>query len=399
MSNKQVITRTVWVLSLVSLFTDFAGEMLYPVMPVYLKSIGYTIFIIGLLEGIAEAIAGFGKIFFGRISDLNGRRLFFVQLGYALSAIAKPMLAVNTKLWWVFSSRFLDRLGKGMRSAPRDALLNDEATPKTRGTIFGLHRSMDTVGAILGPIAALIFLHYFPGDYELLFVAAFFPGLLAILLTFIISERPHVPEEQSPFTLSNLLSFWGKSPTLYRRLIPALVFFALFNSSDVFLLLKIKEAGFSDTQVISAYIFYNIVFSVFAFPIGRLADRLGLKNVFIAGLLFFIITYSGFALNTWMPAFWIFFFTYGLFAACTEGIAKAWIAGLVPKHETASALGLFAGLNSFAALIASSMAGFLWMKGGSTWVFLLAAASAALSLIWVMLQPKQADPEPPVHTL
>ena len=154
----KIISRTVWILSLVSLFTDVASEMLYPVMPIYLKEIGFSILLIGILEGVAEATAGLSKSYFGKLSDVSGKRLPFVRLGYLLSALSKPMMAVFTFPWWIFFSRTLDRLGKGLRTAARDAMLSDEATPETKGRVFGLHRAMDTVGAVIGPAAALGFL-------------------------------------------------------------------------------------------------------------------------------------------------------------------------------------------------------------------------------------------------
>lgn len=154
----KIITRTIWILSLVSLFTDVASEMLYPVMPLYLKSIGFSVVLIGVLEGFAEAIAGLSKGYFGKMSDNTGRRLPFVQWGYLLSAVSKPMMAVFTFPFWIFTARTIDRIGKGIRSGARDAMLSDEATPQTKGRVFGFHRSMDTLGAVIGPLSALAFL-------------------------------------------------------------------------------------------------------------------------------------------------------------------------------------------------------------------------------------------------
>ena len=181
------ISRTIWIISFVSLFTDMASEMLYPVMPVYLKSIGYSVLVIGILEGFAEAVAGLGKSYFGRVSDASGKRLPFVRLGYLLSAVSKPMLAVSTQLWWIFSARFLDRAGKGLRTAPRDALLSDETTAADKGTVFGFHRMMDTFGAVLGPLIALLYLYFYPGAYKTLFLLAFIPGIAAIVFTFLVN--------------------------------------------------------------------------------------------------------------------------------------------------------------------------------------------------------------------
>ncbi|HLP04045.1 MAG TPA: MFS transporter, partial [Paludibacter sp.] len=187
------ITRTVWILSIISLFTDVASEMLYPVMPIYLKSIGFSILVIGLLEGVAEATAGLSKGYFGKLSDSAGKRLPFVQAGYILGALSKPMTAFSTYPAWIFFVRTTDRLGKGIRVGARDAILSDEATPATKGTVFGFHRAMDTVGAAIGPGIALAYLYFYPNDYIALFYIAFIPGLIAIGTIFFLREKTTNP--------------------------------------------------------------------------------------------------------------------------------------------------------------------------------------------------------------
>ncbi len=383
MNALKPITRTIWIVSFVSLFTDMASEMLYPVMPVYLKSIGYSVLVIGILEGFAEAVAGLGKSYFGRMSDASGKRLPFVRLGYLFSAVSKPMLALSTQLWWIFSARFIDRAGKGLRTAPRDALLSDETDTANKATVFGFHRMMDTFGAVLGPLTALVYLYFYPGAYKTLFLLAFIPGIAAVVFTWLVKEKKttHAAKKAIPF--HQTFRYWKEAPFKYRKLLIGLLMFALFNSSDVFLLLKMKEAGLPDTMVIAVYIFYNLVFALFAFPLGKLADKIGMKNIFLAGLLFFSITYFGFASSSSIPIFWMLFFFYGIYAASTEGIAKAWISNLVPKTETASAIGLYTGLQSIAALIASSLAGLLWLKFGPAVVFAAAALVALAAFGWI----------------
>ena len=183
------ITRTVWILSLVSLFTDTASEMLYPVLPIYLKAIGFSIILIGILEGVAEAAAGLSKGYFGKLSDTSARRVPFVQIGYALSAISKPMMAIFTFPLWIFFVRTMDRFGKGIRTGARDAILSDEATPETKGKVFGFHRGMDTLGAVLGPSLALLYLYFYPKEYKTLFFIAFIPGLLQCYPHFISKKK------------------------------------------------------------------------------------------------------------------------------------------------------------------------------------------------------------------
>ncbi len=181
-----MISRTVWILSLVSLFTDIASEMLYPILPLYLQSIGFSILYIGILEGLAEALAGLSKGYFGRLSDLQGKRLPFIQIGYAISALAKPLLVTFNLPLWVLFIRSADRLGKGIRTGARDALLSNATTKENKGKVFGFHRSMDTLGACIGPGISLIYLYFFPENYKSLFLLAFFPGIIAITFTFFI---------------------------------------------------------------------------------------------------------------------------------------------------------------------------------------------------------------------
>ncbi|MFZ2284705.1 MAG: MFS transporter, partial [Lutibacter sp.] len=282
------ITKTVWILSIVSMFTDTASEMLYPIMPIYLKTIGFSIVLIGVLEGVAEATAGLSKGYFGKLSDNSGKRVPFVQIGYAFSAISKPMMAVFIFPLWIFFARTIDRFGKGIRTGARDAILSDEATPETKGKIFGFHRSMDTFGAVLGPALALLYLYFYPEDYKTLFYIAFIPGLLAVLATFYLKDKRVIKEKTKVSTpFFSFLKYWKVSPPAYRKLVTGLLVFTLFNSSDVFLILKAKQAGIDDTMVIGIYIFYNLVYALFAFPIGILADKIGLKTIFIIGLSFF----------------------------------------------------------------------------------------------------------------
>ncbi|MES2328137.1 MAG: MFS transporter [Bacteroidota bacterium] len=380
----KIISKNVLILSFVSLFTDVASEMLYPVMPIYLKSIGFSIVLIGVLEGFAEATAGLSKGYFGNLSDNIGKRLPFVQIGYALSALSKPMMAAFVYPLWVFFARSLDRLGKGIRTGSRDALLSDEATPETKGRVFGFHRSMDTVGAVLGPVAALVYLAYHPGNYKTLFIIAFFPGLVAIAITFIIREKKKSQDKTHNKTrLLDFIKYWKTSPVTYRKLVVALLVFALFNSSDVFLLLKIKEAGYTDTMVISIYVFYNIIYASASYPLGMLADKIGMKKIFIAGLILFALTYAGMTIahNTFL--FFGLFLLYGIYAAATEGIAKAWITNVCEKNRTATAIGTYTAFQSIATLLASSLAGWIWYSFGSSVIFWLSAAMAVVVAISV----------------
>ena len=382
------ITRTVWILSLVSLFTDAASEMLYPIMPIYLKSIGFSIVLIGILEG-AEATAGFSKGYFGKLSDNAGKRIPFVQIGYAFSAISKPMMAIFIYPIWIFFARTIDRFGKGIRTGARDALLSDEATSETKGQVFGFHRSMDTLGAVIGPSLALIYLYFYPQDYKTLFFIAFIPGLLAVLASFFLKEKVRnvvKPKSITPFF--SFLNYWKVCPPEYRKLVIGLLAFTLFNSSDIFLLLKAKQSGLNDTMVIGVYIFYNLIYALFAFPIGIIADKVGLKNIFVIGLILFSLVYLGMSANTNLYLFFVLFFLYGIYASATEGISKAWISNITDKKDTATAIGTFSGLQSICAMIASSLAGIIWFKFGGAITFLITAIATIFVVLYILTIPK-----------
>ena len=386
--QKKIITKTIWQLSLVSLFTDMAGEMLYPIMPLYLKSIGFSLFAIGVLEGIAEAVAGLTKSYFGSMSDAKGKRLPFIQIGYTLSALSRPMMALFTAPLWVFFSRTMERLGKGIRTGARDALLSDEATKDTKGTVFGFHRSMDTIGAVIGPAIGLLFLYFYKDDYKTLFYIAFVPGLLAIACTLVIKEKPRPAliqyKGQQPGFFA-FIHYWKKSSPEYKKLVTGLLAFALVNSSDVFLLLKMKENGLSTEYVVGIYIFYNLVFALMAYPLGIIADQLGLKKVFLFGLVLFVIVYTGFAVNHNMIIFIVLFFLYGLYAAATDSVSKAWISNIAPKSETATAIGTYMGFQSIATLVASSIAGLLWDQYGAVVAFMVTAVVTAGVVLYLSM--------------
>lgn len=385
------ISKTVWTLSLVSLFTDTASEMLYPIMPIYLKTIGFSIVLIGILEGVAEAVAGLSKGYFGKRSDLAGKRVPFVQVGYALSAISKPMMAVFVFPLWIFFARTVDRLGKGIRTGARDAMLSDEATPETKGSIFGFHRSMDTLGAVLGPLLALLYLYFYPEEYRSLFLFALLPGLLAIGATFLLKEKHRNPTVESVgISFFSFLRYWKTSPTKYRKVVIGLLIFALFNSSDIFLLLKAKESGLDDTLVVGVYIFYNLVYAMTAYPLGILADKIGLKRMLVSGLMVFTVVYFGMALSPNLYGIAALFFLYGIYAAATEGISKAWISTITDKKDTATAIGTFTAFQSICALFASSLMGLIWYSFGSRTTFVVTGIATFMVVLYFIfpLGPK-----------
>jgi MFS family permease len=372
---KQVI-----ILSLVSLFTDMASEMLYPITPIFLSSVlGASMAFVGLIEGIAEVTAGLLKGYFGVLSDKLGKRSIFVVLGYGLSAIAKPLPGIIPNTFTVLFSRITDRIGKGVRTAPRDALLASYAENNT-GAVFGFHRAMDTLGAVIGPLLALLMLNFLRFNYQNIFIIAFIPSLIAVIFTLYVKDKK---SEIKSRPKTDMLSFWKSSPVQYKILVYLMTIFSLVNSSDVFLILKSKNISGSDTLAIAGYIFYNIIYAVSSYPIGILADKLGKKKVFIIGLLIFSIVYFGFAsLNSFIFV-WILFALYGIYASSTEGVLKAWVSDLVPDQSRGSAIGLITMSSSFAMMIGSIAAGFLWDRFGSQVPFYISSVVSlmvALSL-------------------
>ncbi len=382
-------------------------------MPVYLRHIGFSVAWIGVLEGFAEATAGLSKGWFGSVSDKLGVRMPFVRLGYLFSAISKPMMAVFVFPAWIFAARALDRLGKGLRTSPRDAVLGSLAPAGRRGEIFGFHRRMDTIGAAIGPILALAYLAYFPGDYSTLFFIAFAPGLASVLLTFLISDKDVKRESgesssasadsraagapMKPGEKRGFLTYWKRAAAEYRFAVGGLLAFALINSSDAFLLLRAKEAGLADHAVILVYIYYNLVFAVYAAPLGRLGDRIGPRRGIALGLLIFAGVYAGMGAGPGVAGFVLLFFLYGVYAALTESLSKAWITNITPAGERGTALGFYSGLQSIATIFASAIAGLLWTGVGPWAPFAVSAVAAACIGAFFLRGSSQIAGSRPAH--
>lgn len=378
----KIINRTILILSLISLFADVASEMLYPVIPVYLKEIGFSVLLIGILEGVVNFTAGLTKGYFGKLSDEKGLRLPFIKWGYFLSAISKPMMAVFIYPLWIFFARTLDRLGKGLRTAARDALLSQNATKETKATVFGFHRSMDTLGAAIGPALALLFLILWPGQYKTIFLIAFIPGLISVALIFLLKENRAPVSTLGKGNFFSFFKYWKLASGDYKRLVVGLLFLALFNSSDVFLLLKTREVTGSDPLTIGAYILYNLVFALSSYPLGAMADRIGIKKVFMGGLVLFTLVYLIFGMTNSTIVIFSAFVIYGIYAAATEGIIKAWISNMAHSTNTATAVGFYTSCESICSLLASVIAGVLWNNFGSSFTFLATSTMAFLVIIY-----------------
>ena len=369
------ISRQVIILGLISFFTDFASEMLYPVAPIFLTgALGASMAVVGLIEGFAEVFAGILKGYFGHLSDKIGKRSIFVVLGYGLSSIIKPLPGFLPNVLTVGLSRGLDRVGKGIRTSPRDALLAANANGNS-GAVFGFHRSFDTFGAVAGPLAALTILYFVPGEYTYVYFAALIPSIFAIYFTFLVKD----PLNISPVSKKKFYKeFWKNAPKEYKSLLIIITIFSFVNSSDVFLILKSRDISQSDTTAILGYVFYNFIYAFGSYPAGILSDKFGKKTIFTIGLLIFSLVYFGFAFSESMILIWFLFAFYGIYAAATEGITKAWVSDLIPDHFSGTAIGLLNMLSSFAIMLGSILAGVLWDQFGSSVPFFL---SAIVSLI------------------
>jgi MFS family permease len=381
------ITRTIWILSIVSLLNDVSGEMLYPVLPLYFKQIGYGGLMIGIIEGIAEMISGITKIYIGAMSDSFNRRLPFVQLGYFLSAVGKPLVGFSQSMFPVLFSRCVDKLGKGFRSAPRDALLIDDCNETNRAEVFGFHRSMDTLGAVIGPLMALVYLHYHPQDFKSLFMMAIIPLSIASIITFFIKEKKRT-QVVKQFNINTYLHYFKYAPSEFKSLMITLLLFALVNSSDMFLLLKLKDVGVSETNIILSYVLFNLVYAIGAFPLGKLSDSFGRKKMFILGLMIYASVYFIFSFTTNSSILFCAMVLYGLFYACTQGAIKALLLEKIDASQKSSALGLYDGLSSIIIMFANILAGFIWYQFGSMYM-LLTSAIVTLFIILVFLNQKK----------
>jgi MFS family permease len=373
------IPRQVKILGLISLFTDMASEMLYPITPIFLTAVlGSSMAVVGLIEGLAEITAGFFKGYFGRLSDKLGRRSIFIRIGYSLSALTKPLPGILPHISTVLFARVTDRVGKGIRTAPRDALLANYSENNS-GAIFGFHRGMDTLGAALGPVCALILLHFYPENYILIFLVAFLPSVVAVAFTIPVKDSP---VEIKVNERKDYKSFWSSASPQYKKLIFLFTVFSLVNSSDVFLILKTKDISGSATQAIWGYIFYNLIYASASYPLGRISDKFGKRNIFIIGLLIFSLVYFGFATTSHEIIIWILFAFYGIYAAATEGVVKAWVSDLIPDQKRGTAIGLLTMLSSFALMAGSFLTGILWDQFGSQEPFLI---SSGVSFILIIL--------------
>lgn len=390
-------------LGITSLLTDISSEMVYPILPIFLvTTLGASPAILGLIEGTAESLASLLKVFSGYFSDKLSKRKPFTIFGYAISTLGKLFLYIAGSWTTVLAGRIVDRFGKGIRTAPRDALIAESSKAGKRGAAFGLHRSMDTLGAVIGVIIAYFLITRFRGTLRNVFLFSLIPAFLGVFFLFLVKESKSEVKETSkklqftPLEVNNFnekqrLLTGFKWHSLDKRLKLFLIFtflFTLGNSSNQFLLLRVKSIGGSVPQVILFYLVYNIVYCLSSYPAARLSDRIGRKKLLGLGYLFYGLVYLGFAINNSLNNFWFLFAVYGLYIGFTEGAEKALVADIAPVHLRATTIGLHATLVGIGLLPASLFAGMLWKFLGPQAPFYFGAVTGIFASIglWFILK-------------
>jgi len=366
------LTRTLVLLTLVSLLQDAASELLYPLLPLLLTGVlAAPPVVLGLIEGLADATAGVTRYVSGRWSDRRGRKPF-ITAGYGFAAIGKVLVAAAQSWPMVLVGRVVDRFGKGVRSAPRDALIAADVAPEERGRAFGFHRMGDSVGAVIGPLLGLWALAALNDDVHAALWWAVVPAVLSTLLTLFVRERRVAPVPHGGVVASGPVD--GALPRRYWTVVATLVAVAVVNFSDTLVLLRVMQLGFSTTEVVLAYVVFNSVYTLGSYPAGVLTDRWPRQRVYAVGLVAFGLAYLGLGLVDGGWQVYALVAVYGLFPAFTDGVGKAWVSSLVPKDHLGRALGMFQGLNSGAVLVAGLWAGLLWNVGAGHGVVPLVVA-------------------------
>jgi MFS family permease len=386
------LPRPVWLLGWVSFFTDTASEMVYPLLPLYLtRVLGAGAMSLGIVEGIAEAVNSVLKVVSGRVSDRSGRPKRLVLLGYGISSAVRPFIALSTSWLHVLSVRFADRLGKGIRGAPRDAMLAEFAPPDQRGRVYGFHRAMDHSGAVLGPLIAAAFLYFYPGAYRTLFGLTIIPGIVVIGFVLALPSPPRHPEHpthpEHPEHPEHALSgeFW--------RALLVITLFALGNASDAFLLLRLSDSGIAAFWIPLLWSALHVVKVISSVGGGLLSDRFGRRALIGIGWLYYAVVYGLFAVTDSASVLIAVFLSYGVYFGLTEGAEKAWVADLAPRGSRGTAFGYYNASLGVGALVASIVFGVIWTCVSPDAAFMCGAALAALAtLLLYFLFPHEKDP-------
>lgn len=369
------------ILTLVSLAQDAASELLYPLLPLLLtRVIGAAPFTLGLIEGFAEAAAGFTKLYSGKASDRLGRKPFIIA-GYGVAGLGKALVVTATIWQFVFLGRVADRIGKGLRSTPRDALIHDSVPKEHLGKAFGFHRAGDNLGAVIGPLLALLALSLLHDDIRRVAIWALVPAFISAGLTFFVKDKSRaLIKSESPRPVS------GPLPANLKRAISILVLIQLTNIPDVLLLLRLHDIGFSVRGIVLAYVLFSTVTMLAAFPAGYLADRFSPSAIYTVGLVAFAIAYFTLGYTSNHQIALLALVLYGFFPALTDGVGKAWIAGLSESNQRGKAQGVYQASMNFAVLGAGIWGGALWSQGAREWPLMIAAVGAGLGVVALLVE-------------
>ena len=372
---------------MVSLLTDLSSEMIYPLLPFFLTTLGAGAAFLGVIEGVAETTASMLKLASGWFSDRIGKRKPLVVAGYTIAGIARPLVGLATAPWHVLLVRFSDRIGKGIRTAPRDALLADSVDPSVRGAAYGFHRAADHSGAVLGPLVASAILYVGLGDYRTVFLLAAIPAALSVLVLLTRVREVSVAPTEKP--KARFEGFRGLPPTL-RWFLLVITVFTLGNATDAFLLLRAQQLGVSLAVIPLLWAALHVSKMIWSVPGGMLADRVGPRPAIVAGWLLYAAIYATFAFATEAWHVWVLFLIYGLFYGLTEAPEKALIAALAPPERRGAAFGAYHFAIGVAALPASIIFGLLWQNYGADTALFAGAGVALAATLLLLVSPRTA---------
>jgi MFS family permease len=387
MKSSPAIPRSIWMLGFVSLFMDVSSELIHSLLPVFMvSSLGASALVVGLVEGIAEATALIVKVFSGTLSDYLGKRKALAVFGYGLGAISKPIFALAISVHWVLAARFMDRIGKGIRGAPRDALVADLAPPEIRGAAYGLRQSLDTVGAFVGPLLGVGLMLLWAGDFRTVFWFAVIPAVIAVLLLIFGVEEPGTGAARrnltSPIRWQTLSDLGGA----YWWVVTVGGVFTLARFSEAFLILRAQQQGLPDTYAPLVLVTMNVVYALAAYPMGKLADRMSHSALLGAGLVMLIVADFVLARAQGLTMVAIGVALWGLHMGMTQGLLATMVAGTAPAHLRGTAFGFFNLASGIAMLIASVLAGLLWDKLGAGVTFYAGAVFSLLAFMMLALR-------------
>ena len=384
---RPAIPRGIWVLGFVSMLMDISSEMVHSLLPMFLVgSLGLSVLVVGLIEGLAEATALIVKVFSGSLSDYLGKRKGLAVLGYALGALSKPLFAISSGAGLVITARLIDRVGKGIRGAPRDALVADIAPPEVRGAAFGLRQSLDTVGAFTGPLLAVGLMLLWANDFRAVFWVAVIPGLLSVLLLMVgvtEPERHADAPRTNPINRANM----RRLSAAYWWVVGIGAVFTLARFSEAFLVLRAQQLGVGMAWVPLVMVAMNLVYAASAYPFGWLSDRVSHSRLLVAGLLVLILADAVLAVSTDWVSLLIGVALWGVHMGMTQGLLATMVADTAPADLRGTAFGLFNLVSGVAMLVASVVAGWLWETQGASFTFVGGAIFAVMALLFLSLRP------------